>query len=64
MAKARRTFKRKRTFKRTKKRFIRKRSALPRYDGMVRVKLQASKEMIVRTMPGSGVSNFVVTWGD
>lgn len=62
MAKFKRKFsKKKRTFK--KRRFVRRRQPLPKYDGMVRVKMQASKEIIVRTLPGSGIANFLVSWG-
>lgn len=30
---------------------------------MVRVKMQSSKEMIIRAAPGNGVANFLVSWG-
>jgi len=64
MAKFVRRFK-KRSMK--KRRFSRKRrgsrrSAMPRYDGMVRVKLQATKEIIVAG--GSGGAAFTVSWGN
>ncbi len=55
----RRTFK-KRRFSR-KKRFTR-RSTLPKYDGMIRLKLQATKELDNTDI--SGISNLVVEWGD
>ncbi len=63
---AKRTFrKRKPTFR--KKRFTRKRrfnrkQPLPMYDGMIRVKIQATKEL--NNTDGSGVTTFDVLWGD
>ncbi len=53
----------KRTFR--KKRFARKRarkSSLPRYDGMVRVKMTADKQSIV--IDGFGNSAMIIDWGN
>ncbi len=50
-----------RKFKRSRKNF-RKRSSLPRYDGMVRVKMQAFKE--INNTDGNGIAQMAVDWGD
>lgn len=60
---AKRFRKAKRTFR--KKRFMRKRSrksALPRYDGMVRVKMTADKQTVV--LDGFGNSAMIIDWGN
>jgi len=59
MFRRKRTFRKRRTFK--KRRFSR-RKPLPKYDGLVRVKFQASKESTVAD--GNGIANFRVDWGD
>ncbi len=51
-----------RSKRRTKKRFSRRRQPLPRYDGMIRIKMQANKEVLVGD--GNGVAEFRVSWGD
>lgn len=57
---------RKRTFR--KRRFTKKRSfkkrGLPKYDGMVRVKIEANKESINQAADVLGISDFFVSWGD
>ncbi len=55
----------KRTFR--KKRFSRKRRTTRRapgikYDGMIKVKLQATKE--INNTDGNGVATFAVSWGN
>ncbi len=54
-----RTTVRKRRFTR-KRKFVRK--AGPKYDGMVKVKMQANKEMLVTGV--NGEAEFRVNWGD
>lgn len=51
---------RKRTFRKRTTRF--RRQPLPRYDGMVRIKMQAFKEL--NNTDVSGISSMLVDWGD
>ncbi len=45
-----------------KRSFARKRSGI-KYDGMIKVKLTVTKEMLVDAASGAGKSNFDVSWG-
>jgi len=57
--KFKRSFKKKRF---TRKRFSRKKSMAIKYDGMIKVKLRATRELTNSDV--SGVSTMQVFWGD
>lgn len=61
MAKIRkRIFKRKRFVK--KRRFFKRRRPMPKYDGMIRVKMMATKQLMTGDATGTG--SMLIKWGD